>query len=134
MNKLIITGRIIRDPEIKTTSNGTEYCNMTVAVDRRIRKGEEKQADFFACTAWGKTAAFLKQYFKKGDGITIDGRIESRKFIDKDGNNRVAWGVQIDNVEFPLGKSKQNDTDWTDEADRAEEISPSTISDEVLPF
>ena len=107
MNKIIITGRLTRDPELKTTNTGTEVCNFTVAVDRRFAaKGEDKQADFVNCTAWQKTGVFVEKYFKKGDGITIDGRLESHKYADKDGNNRVAWDVICDNVEFPLGKGK----------------------------
>lgn len=104
MNKIIIAGRMTKEPEPKTTNSGTEVCNFTVAVDRRIKKGEEKVADFIECTAWGKTGVFVSTYFHKGDGITVDGRMESRKWQDKDGNNRVSWGVNCDNVEFALGK------------------------------
>ena len=107
MNKIILAGRLARDPELKTTNTGTEVCNFAIAVDRRFTaKGEEKQADFINCTAWQKTGVFINSYFKKGDGITVDGRLESRKYVDKDGNNRIAWDVICDNVEFPLGKGK----------------------------
>lgn len=104
MNKIVICGRLTRQPELKTINTGTEVCNFTVAVDRRIKKGEEKIADFIDCTAWGKTGAFVSSYFGKGDGITIDGRLESRKWVDTDGKNRVSWGVTADNIEFALGK------------------------------
>jgi single-strand DNA-binding protein len=107
MNKIIIAGRLARDPELRACNSGTEVCNFTVAVDRRFSaKGEEKQCDFIDCSAWGKTGVFVNQYFHKGDGITIEGRMESRKWVDKDGNNRISWGVTCDNVEFPLGKGK----------------------------
>ena len=103
MNKIIISGRLTKDIELKTTGSGTEVVNFTLAVDRRVKKGAERQCDFIDCTAFGKTAAFIAAYFKKGSGVTIDGRMESRKWVDSDGKNRVSWGVTVDNVEFPVG-------------------------------
>ena len=112
MNKIIITGRLTLDPELETTNSGTEVCNFTVAVDRRKRKDAEKKTDYFDVTAWTKLGAFVNSYFRKGDGINIEGRMESRKYVDKDGNNRTAWGVTAENIEFPHGKGKggQNDS------------------------
>lgn len=104
MNKIIIAGRLTKDPELNVCGSGTEVCNFTVAVDRRAKKGEEKQCDFIDCTAWGKSAVFINQYFHKGDGATVEGRMESRKWQDKDGNNRTSWGVTCENIEFPLGR------------------------------
>lgn len=115
MNKIIISGRLVKDPELRTTTSGTEVCNFTVAVDRRIKKGEEKQADFIDCTAWGKSGVFVSTYFHKGDGIEVEGRFESRKYADRDGNNRTAWGVTCDNVQFPVGgKSGKHDSGQTE--------------------
>ena len=110
MNKICIAGRIVKDPELRTTNSGTEVCGFTVAVDRRIKSGDEKITDFIDCTAWGKTGVFVSTYFHKGDGINLDGRMESRKWADKDGNNRVSWGVTCDNVEFPHGKARAYDS------------------------
>ena len=107
MNKIIITGRIVNDLEIKAVGSGTEVCNFTVAVDRRYKKdGEERQTDFFDATVFGKSAAFLTKYFHKGDGINIEGRMESRIWEDKDGKKRKSWSVLCDNIEFPHGKAK----------------------------
>lgn len=106
MNRIIIAGRLVRDPDLRVCNSGTEVCNLTVAVDRkRAKKDHEKETDFIDCTAWGKTGVFVSKYFKKGDGITVEGRMESRKWVDKDGNNRTSWGVTVDEVEFPLGKN-----------------------------
>ena len=105
MNKIIITGRITKDIEIRNTASGIEVANFTVAVDRRKAKDAEKMCDFVDCVAWGKTCAFVSTYFHKGDGINVEGRLESRKWQDKNGQNRVSWEVQIDNVEFPHGKN-----------------------------
>lgn len=113
MNKIIITGRLSRDPELKACNSGMEVCNLSVAVDRRVKKGDEKQCDFIDCTAWGKTSVFVNQYFHKGDGITVEGRMESRKWVDKDGNNRTAWGVTCDNVEFALGKASGSNANFS---------------------
>lgn len=137
MNKIILAGRLARDPELKTTNAGTEVCNFTVAVDRRFSaKGEEKQADFIDCTAWGKSGVFVSTYFHKGDGITLDGRMESRKWADKDGNNRISWNVICDNVEFPLGKSGGGNSSNTYQGESAETAPSFTeIEDDGdLPF
>lgn len=109
MNKIILTGRITKDPEISTTASGIEVCNFTIAVDRRRKKGDEKITDFVDCTAWQKSAAFLTTYFHKGDGITVSGRLESRRWMDNDGKNRVSWGVTVEELEFPLGGKRTTD-------------------------
>lgn len=106
MNKIVLAGRLTKDPELKTTNSGTEVCNFTLAVDRRMKQGNEKAVDFIECTAWGKTGVFVHTYFRKGDGITLEGRMESRKWMDSDGKTRVSWSVTCDNVEFPLGNGK----------------------------
>lgn len=110
MNKIIITGRLVRDPELKTANSGTELCKFTVAVERRRRdRDDQKVTDFLDCTAWGKTGVFVNTYFHKGDGITVDGRMESEKWTDRDGNKRTSWGVQVETVEFPLARSQDRE-------------------------
>lgn len=106
MNSITITGRLGRDPELKTGGNGVEYCTLSVAVDRRrAKEGEEKKADWFRCVAFGKTAAFVDKYFKKGDGIEIMGRMENSPYKDKDSDKtRDSWQLVIELVEFPKGK------------------------------
>jgi len=107
MNQIILTGRLTKEPELKTTKSGSEVCNYSIAVDRRRKdKNDEKVTDFFDCVSWGKGGAFVSTYFHKGDGITIRGRMESNKYEDKNGQKRVAWAVTVDDVEFPLGKSR----------------------------
>lgn len=128
MNKVIITGRIVKDPELNTTGSGTEVCNFTVAVDRRPGKDKEKVTDFIDCTAWQKTGVFVNTYFHKGDGINVIGRLESRKWEDKEGNKRVSWNVICDEVEFPLGKK-------SGESNPSGGFSPVDADDEpTLPF
>ena len=111
MNKIIITGRITNDLEIKAIGSGTEVCNFSVAVDRRFKSSDgEKQTDFFDCTVFGKSAAFLTKYFHKGDGINIEGRMESRIWEDKDGKKRKNWSIMCDNIEFPHSKGKSGES------------------------
>lgn len=110
MNKIIISGRLGRDPELKTAGNGTEYTNFSLAVDRRRNKDEEKKTDWFRCVAFGKLAVFITTYFKKGDGMELSGRMENDAYKDKDTDKLVdAWKMVVENAEFPKGKGAQAD-------------------------
>lgn len=110
MNSIKIQGRLTKDPEQKVGASGTEFCKFTVAVDRK--RSKEEAVDFFDCTAFQQTGAFVAKYFAWGDGIIVSGRMESDKFTDKEGKNRTTWGITVEEVEFPLGKgrSKQSNT------------------------
>ena len=101
MNKIIIKGRLTRDPEMKTGASGVEFCKFSVAVDRRVSKDKmkEKQADFFDCTAFGNTGSMINSFFHKGKEILVEGRMESST-SDKDGQKRTFWGVVVESVEF----------------------------------
>lgn len=101
MNRIIIKGRLTRDPEMKTGASGIEFCKFTVAVDRKISKEKmkDKQADIFDCTAFGKTGAAISAYMNKGREILVEGRMESST-SEKDGQKRTYWGVTVDTFEF----------------------------------
>lgn len=101
MNRIIIKGRLTRDPEMKTGASGVEFCKFSVAVDRRVSKDKmkEKQADFFDCTAFGNTGSMISSYFHKGKEILVEGRMESST-SDKDGQKRTFWSVIVESVEF----------------------------------
>lgn len=105
MNQIVIDGRLTADPELSPITNGVECCKFTVANDRR-KKSEEKQACFFKCQAYGKTGAFVNQYFKKGDPIIVTGEMDLRTYDDKDGNKRLGATVYVDKVSFTIGKGK----------------------------
>ena len=106
LNKISIHGRLVRDPELKTTPSGVSVCNFTVAVDRSYTKqGEEKQTDFFECVAWRGLADTISKYFTKGKEIVVTGEMQSRKWQDKDGNNRISWEIMADSVDFCGSKS-----------------------------
>lgn len=102
MNKIILLGRLTKDPEIKE-SNGTSFCRFGLAVDRRFAKDKDA-ADFFNCTAFGKTADFCAKFFSKGLRVLIDGRMQFSNYKDKDGTPKSFAEVIIDNAEFADGK------------------------------
>lgn len=109
MNKIVIIGRLTRDPELKSTNAGTSVCNFSVAVDRTYRDKEgNRPTDFFDISVFGATAEFVSKYFKKGSSIAVSGAMESRKFVDKDGNNRISWSLHADEVNFCGSKSENN--------------------------
>lgn len=131
MNKIIITGRITHDMELKTSSSGTEYMNFSMAVDRnRKDKDGNRQTDFFKVSVFNKTAAFVNTYFHKGDGINVVGRMESDKYTDKDGVERIGWTVKAEDVEFPHGKGKGG----SDGSGTTSEPVALTGNDADLPF
>lgn len=99
MNKFIGHGRLTEDPTLETTGSGVEYCKFTLAITRPTGKDKEKQTDFIPCTVWRQSAAFLCKYAHKGDGVIVEGRLESRKY-EKDGQKRTAYDVQVDRVEL----------------------------------
>lgn len=103
-NNVILTGRLTADPELKTTPNGVSVTSFSIAVERPYKSGEEKQTDFICIVAWRKTAEFVTRYFKKGDMIGIEGRIQTRKYQDRDGNSRTAFEVLANNVQFVESK------------------------------
>ena len=104
MNKIIIKGRLVRDPELKTAGSGMEFCKFSVAVDRRKVKDKEQQTDFFDCTAFGNTGVAISKYFNKGKEILVEGRMESNR-VAKDDTVRTYWGVTVDTFEFCGSKS-----------------------------
>lgn len=103
-NLVVLTGRLTADPELKTTPNGISVCTFGVAVDRNYKKGEEKQTDFINLVAWRQTAEFISKYFQKGNLIGIEGSIQTRKYMDKDGVNRTAFEVLVNNAQFMESK------------------------------
>ena len=101
LNVVALMGRLVADPELKTTQSGNSVCTFRIAVDRSyVPQGEERQADFITVTAWRKTAEFVSKYFQKGSMISVQGRLETRQYQDKNGNNRTATEVIAAEVGF----------------------------------
>lgn len=102
MIKVFIHGRLTRDPELRHTQGGTPVCSFTVASDKRKR---EDGADFIDCQAWNGLGEMISKHFFKGKEIVLTGYLSSRKYQDRNGNNRTAWGVTAEAVEFCGGKA-----------------------------
>lgn len=96
-NNITLTGRLTANPELKTTTNGISVCSFTLAVKRPRTKDE---TDFIPCNVWRQSAEYLTKYGAKGNMVAVTGALVSRKWQDKDGNNRVNYEVTCDNVEL----------------------------------
>ena len=101
LNIVAIMGRLVADPELRTTPAGVNVCQFRIACDRNFaRQGEQRQADFVDIVAWRAQADFVCKYFSKGSLIAINGRIQTRNYQDKNGNNRTAFAVVAENINF----------------------------------
>ena len=129
MNNICITGRLCAQPELKETGKGIFVCSLSIAVERDYKTNGEKIVDFIPCVFWRKTAEFVSKYFKKGDMVAVVGSFESRKYKDKDGNNRTVWEVKADKVNFCGGKKEVSQENTQAFEDVSQEI-----SGEDLPF
>ena len=138
-------GRLVRDPENRTTQSGTPVASFTVACDRRfVKEGEERQADFINCVAWNKTAEFVCKYFSKGMRIALEGRIQTRSYDDQDGNKRFVTEVIAEAVEFAQSRNENSSnnapvysapaTPSQPATDAPEGFTPMNIEEEDLPF
>lgn len=105
-NRVILMGRLTRDPELRTTPSGISMCRFSIAVDRQYQKqGEERQADFFDVTVWRNTAEFVCKYFSKGKMIHIEGRLQNNNYTDQNGNKVYSNAIIADSVSFCGDKS-----------------------------
>ena len=106
LNRIVLMGRLTRDPELRRTQNGTAVTSFTLAVDRDFKsQSGEKETDFIDCVAWRNTAEFVSKYFTKGRLAVAEGRLQLRDWTDRDGNKRRSAEVVVDNVYF--GESKR---------------------------
>ena len=108
LNIIVLQGRLVRDPEMRSTQSGVSVASFTLAVDRDFggRDGGEKQTDFIDCTAWRHTAEFVSKYFSKGRMAVVSGRLQIDNYTDNDGNKRKSAKVIADNIYF--GDSKKD--------------------------
>ena len=118
LNVVAIMGRLVADPELHTTPAGVNVCQFRIACDRNFaRQGEQRQADFVDIVAWRAQADFVCKYFSKGSLIAINGRIQTRNYQDKNGNNRTAFAVVAENINF--GGSKGTSSAKVDDGGEA---------------
>lgn len=139
INSVVLVGRLTRDPELRYTTNASNpVCNFSIAVDREFaNKNGEREVDFINCVAWNCTAEFIPKYFEKGDLIGVKGSLTSRKYTDKDGNNRISYEVLAIGVSFISKKERslqytQGDASEPEQKDNSQYF---TIDDDQnVPF
>lgn len=108
LNRVILMGRLVSDPELKTTGTGISVTSFRIAVERSyVKSGEERKADFFDIVCWRSTAEFVCRFFGKGSLIAVEGQLQSRTYQAKDGSNRYVVEVVADNVSF-TGERREN--------------------------
>lgn len=107
MNKVVLIGRMTKDPELKFTPTGTAVTTFTLAVERRFKKEGQPQADFIPIVVWGKTGESVANHKKKGALLAVTGRIETRSYEAKDGSKRYVTEVVADEVSFLDWENKQ---------------------------
>ena len=111
LNVVAIMGRLVADPELRTTPSGVNVAHFTIACDRNFaRQGEQRQTDFLDVVAWRSQADFVCKYFQKGSLIAIDGSIQTHKYQDKNGNNRTAVEIVANNINFAGPKNANGGT------------------------
>ncbi len=131
VNCAVIMGRLVADPELRTTGNGIYVTSFTVAVERRfVRQGEERQADFIDVIAWRQQAEFISKYFRRGSMIAIQGNIQTRTYEDKNGNKRKAVEIVVDNASFCGSKSESGTAGRADSVMNAQPAPSYSTADE----
>ncbi|MBR4145343.1 MAG: single-stranded DNA-binding protein [Lachnospiraceae bacterium] len=115
MNKVIMMGRLTRDPEIRygQGGNGTVVGAFSIAVDRRFKREGEPDADFFDCTSFGKQAEFVEKYLKKGTKIVLEGRLQNDNYTNKEGQKVYRTRIIVDSLEFAESKAASESSGYT---------------------
>jgi len=133
-NKVILIGRLGQDPDIRQTPSGDTVGNLSIATSEKFKNqsGElVEKTEWHRCVVWRKTADFVKQYIRKGQLVFIDGKLQTRKWQDKEGNNRYTTEVQVNQL-TPLGSKKDNPT--ATQGDTYSQSKPPEEDKDVVPF
>lgn len=139
MNKVILIGRLTKDPEIRYTTKNNPVASFTLAVNRDyINENGEREADFINIVVWNKQAENCSKYINKGSQISIEGRIQTRSYEDKNGEKRYTTEVIADQVHFLDNKKDKKEPDYRDMNIKTEKKESNTldlsIDDDELPF
>lgn len=148
MNKVILIGRLTKDPELKTTASGIASTNFSIAVQRNFtNQNGEREADFINCVAWRKQAENIAKYCNKGSQVAVDGRIQVRSYDGQDGTKKYVTEVVADNVTFLGSKNNNSGNDYTPNTSESDIVttdvsedpfkdfgSEEVLSDDDLPF
>ena len=129
LNRIILMGRLTRDPELRRTSSGTAVTSFSLAVDRDFKsQSGEKETDFIDIVAWRNTAEFVSKYFTKGRMAVVEGRLQIRDWTDKDGGKRRSAEVVADNVYFGDSKRDGGDSSGYSAAPAYKNAAPSNFN------
>ena len=140
LNKIILMGRLARDPELKRTTSGTAVTSFSLAVDRDFKsQSGDKETDFIEVVAWKNTAEFVSKYFSKGRMAVVEGRLQIRDWTDKDGGKRRSAEVVADNVYFADSKRSESNDNQKENFDAlsgrvSDDFVPISEEDGELPF
>ncbi len=126
INSVTLVGRLTVYPEIKTTKNGKECCQFTIAINYG-KKDEEKSVEYYVCTAWEALGTTISRYFKKGDYIAVSGRLSVKPYKTKHGDNATASNIVVNDFSFCANKSNQQASD-------NDKVSLPLDDDDELPF
>ncbi len=136
MNKVVLIGRLTKDPELRYTGQGTPVASFSIAVNRRKQKDKPQEADFINCVAWGITGENLSKYQSKGSQIAVHGRIQTRNYENKEGKRVYVTEVVAEEIEF-LGSKKDNASNNEFNQDFGvplDDFHPIEEDDDDLPF
>lgn len=100
INRVVLVGRLTKSPELRKTQTGTSVCKFTLAVNRRVTGQGQPDADFISCVAWNKTADLMSQYLSKGSLIGIEGRLQTGRFTNNNGETIYTCDVMVDSLQF----------------------------------
>ncbi len=120
MNRVVVVGRLVKDPELKKTNSGSSVVSFTLAVDNRQRSNGEKSASFFPCTAWNATAENVARFMKKGSLVGVDGRLNQRSYQARDGHNVNVIEIIAESVQF-LDRKGENTSSGSEVSAPSEE-------------
>lgn len=132
-NHVAIMGRLTRDPEVRYTGSGIAVTSISVAVNRRVKSGDTwtDEASFFDCTAFGKTAEFVAEYFNKGNPILIEGELQQRRW-EKDGEKKSKVEIVVNKAHFVGGKEEKQSSATKPQAVNNDNQPP--VDDDAIPF
>lgn len=128
MNIVILMGRLTKDVDLKQSSTGKAYTQFSLAVDRPVAKGQDKQTDFINCKAFGKTAELLGKYFSKGNRVGVEGSLQVGSYVNKDGKTVYTTDVLVNRIHF-IESRKSGDNQGFSSEDFG-----TTVMDEEIPF
>lgn len=135
LNRIVLMGRLTRDPELRRTQSGTAVTSFTLAVDRDFKgQNGEKETDFIEIVAWRNTAEFVCNYFTKGRMAVVEGRLQIRDWTDKNGNKRNSAEVVADNIYFGDSKRETANTSYQPSVDPTPKFEELDEQDGELPF